>query len=116
VSKNDDKLMDTYRELTAGLHKTGLAVHGISVTQEANGRRIDTLESIVTTSDNSLQTRVAKLEDRIVALEEEKKQQKSDKSALLGARMQSKATVIAAWIGASAGIIGAIVALIIALQ
>jgi len=116
MPKTDDKILDAYRELTAGLHKTGLTVHGVTVVQESHARRINALESTVTASDNSLQTRVARLEDRIARLEDEIAKKDSTNTAIKGAQIQSRATIMAAWVGALAGIVGAIIALVVAFK
>jgi hypothetical protein len=112
----DDKIMDTYRELTTGLHKTGLAVHGIAVTQENHEKRIEALDQIVTTTDNSLQTRTTLLEDRIKRLENRTRNTDESRLAHATARIQSRSTMVAAWMGLAAGIVAAIITLIIAFK
>lgn len=116
MTKEDDKLIKVQRELTAGLHKTGLAVHGITVTQESHERRLTALESTVISSNNSLQTRVARSEDRLKRLEETTRSTSHSLVKRETARIQGRATVIAAWVGGVTGVIAAIVALIVALS
>lgn len=110
-----DDMMDTYRELTAGLHKLGLAVQGLAVTQESHERRLTSLDGVVKDDNNSLQTRCARVEDRLTRIEEALEKASQTASSVGQARIQGRATIIAAWIGASVGIVGTIVALVLAL-
>lgn len=116
MPKSDEQLMATYRELTAGLHKTGLAVHGIAITQENHAERLSGLETTVQNGDNSLQTRIKVLENEVDELKKARAKQQEKGTALAQAQIQGKATVAAAWIGLFGGLIAAIVALIAAFK
>ena len=110
-----DDMLATYKELTAGMHKTALATQGLAVTQEAHEKRIGALEDIVKDDNNSLQTRTARSEDRLERIEAALEHHIRTASEASLARVQGRATIIAAWIGGGAAILGAIVALILAL-
>lgn len=108
---DDSELKEAYRELSRGMHKTGLAVHGLTVTQEAHGTRLSRMEDTVTTGPDSLQTRLARLEDRVKELDKREQDKSQTFLQQQVAKSQNKATVIAAYIGA----VGAIIAVLVSI-
>ena len=111
---------DTLKALTDGYHKTALALREVSVKQSSCQAHVDArikaLEQAVHTGSFSIQSRLAVLETRMAAYDRAQNGASANRNALAAAKVGSRGTILAAWIGGSITLLAAIASLIISLQ
>jgi len=110
---------EAIKELSAGFHKSALAIRELSVKHEACSQttdsRLSALESTVSTGSMALLSRMAVLEVRLAEAERKLTEHEQKQSALTTARLGSRATITAAWIGGGIAFLAAILSLILQL-
>jgi len=112
----NDRDRELLREMTEAYHKLGLALRELSVLQDSHRQQLDGLEQMLFRGSCSMQSKVAILETRMEEQQRVCQETRTKSSTHSAARIGSKATVLAAWIGGTITFLVALISLIIQLK